>query len=165
MNQTEQILSQLRDIGIPPAPDGVSIWIVAANLALLLMVLVGFYRHWRRERERWRRAALKQVIQARSLQPASAVLALAKLLRQIMLYRQCDISAVGQAWLFKLDAAFNTHWFSQAEGQAFGSALYRNSTMTVEEQQRLCKQLEQLIRKLPAHEPRATRPQDGQSPS
>ena len=150
MNQTEQILSQLRDVQLPAVPESVSIWLIGANLLVLLLVLIGLYRRFRRERERWRREALKQVFQARSLDPATAMLTLAKLLRQIMLYRQHDISADGDDWLLDLDSAFATRWFTQAEGQVFGDALYKRSTMTEAEQQRICSQLARLIRKLPA---------------
>ena len=121
MNQTEQILGQLRDIRVPPAPEGISLWLVAANLALLLIVLIALFLRWYRKREQWRRDALKQVQHARTQEPATAVLTLAKLLRRIMLYRQQDISAVGLPWLASLDEAFDTRWFTQEEGQTFGA--------------------------------------------
>ncbi len=163
MNQTEQILSQLRDIQVPPAPEGVSLWLIAANLALLLIVLTGLYIRWLRERERWRRDALRQVRHARSLEPATAVLALAKLLRQIMLYRQYDISKGGFNWLASLDEAFDTHWFTQAEGQAFGGALYKRSVITDAQLRCLCNHLDRLIRKLPARRQEDTQLPDRRS--
>lgn len=161
MSQTEQILSQLRDIRVPPAPEGVSLWLIAANLGLVLIVLTGFYFRWKRERERWRRDALRQVHHARSQEPALAVLTLAKLLRQIMLYRQYDISPDGLCWLANLDEAFGTLWFTQAEGQAFGSVLYQRTTVSDAELRSLCNHLERLIRKLPARRPDKTQ-QPGQ---
>lgn len=150
MNETEQILSQLHDIRLPPAPEGVAPWLIAANLVLFLIVLAGLYCRWKRKRNGWRHDALRQVRQARSMEPTAAILTLAKLLRQIMLYRQYDISADGPSWLANLDEAFHTQWFSQSEGQAFGRALYRPTTISDEELQRLCKHLERLIRRLPS---------------
>ncbi len=150
MNQTEQLLSQLHDIRMPPAPEGVSLWLLAANLVLLVIVLIALYLQWRRKREQWRRDALKQIEHVRTLEPATAILTLAKLLRRIMLYRQHDISTDGLPWLASLDEAFDTHWFSHEEGQAFGAELYRKTTTTEAELHHLCQHLARLIRKLPA---------------
>ena len=135
---------------MPPAPEGVSLWLLAANLVLLLIVLIALYLRWRRKRERWRRDALTQLKHARTLEPATAVLTLAKLLRRIMLYRQHDISTDSLPWLASLDDAFDTRWFSQEEGQTFGVELYRKSTITEAELHYLCQHLDRLIRKLPA---------------
>jgi len=150
MNKREQILEQLRDVQLPPAPEGTSVWLIALNLLLLLLVLLGLYRRSRRSRDRWRRDALFQVRQARSMAPATAILALAKLLRQILLYRQQDKPCEGRSWLLHLDAVFDTRWFSEADGQVFGDALYQPTDMDDDELQDVCTQLEQLIRKLPS---------------
>ncbi|ASJ74250.1 DUF4381 family protein [Granulosicoccus antarcticus] len=147
---SEQLLSQLRDIQLPPAPESVPAWLIAANLLLLLTLLLGIYRLWRLKKNIWRHDALNQVLKARSMEPAAAMLALAKLLRQIMLHRGHDISKTGRSWLSSLDVAFDTNWFTQAEGQAFGSSLYRQSTINNNELQLLCLHLERLIKALPA---------------
>ena len=165
MNQTEQLLSQLHDIRMPPAPEGVSLWLLAANLVLLIIVLIALYLQWRRKREQWRRDSLKQVEHARTLEPAIAILMLAKLLRRIMLYRQHDISTVGLPWLASLDEAFDTRWFSLEEGQTFGAALYRKTTTTDAELHYLCKHLNRLIRKLPANPKDKSRLDDHRSVS
>lgn len=150
MSQNENILEQLRDIQLPPAPESVSAWLILANLLMLLACLAGLYHLWRHKRELWRRDALHQLGKAGTLEPTVALLALARLLRQIMLYRQYDINTNGQNWLAKLDEAFDTQWFTQAEGQVFGSALYRQNTVTEQELQLVCQHLERLIKSLPA---------------
>ena len=163
MNQTEKILSQLHDIRMPPAPEGVSLWLLAANLVLLVIVFIALYLRWHRNRERWRREALKQVEHARTLEPATAVLNLAKLLRRLMLYRQYDISTVGLPWLVSLDEEFGTQWFSHEEGQTFGDELYRQTETTDAQLQTLCKHLDRLIRKLPVRTHDKNRPHDRRS--
>lgn len=159
MNQTEQILSQLRDVQLPPAPESASLWLILANLLVLLTIVLGLYRRWRRTRERWRRDALFQVRQARNMETAPATLALAKLLRQILLYRHGHVANNTQAWLMDLDKEFATDWFTQSTGQVFGDALYKPQRLTGEELQTLCTQLERLIRKLPTR-PRSVPLQD-----
>jgi len=150
MNQTEQILSQLREVQLPPAPEGASIGLMSANLILLLLILCGvFYRRHRRQNQ-WRRDALFRVQQARIETPPVAVLRLAKLLRQILMHRHHDIPGNAQSWLDELDAAFGTDWFTQAQGRLFGAALYQPQQPSGEELQALCDRIEQLIKKLPA---------------
>ncbi len=154
MNQTEQILSQLRDVQLPPAPEGAPVWLMMANLIMLLLVLTGLgYRRYRR-RNQWRRDTLFRVQQARSEKPAVALLTLAKLLRQILIHRHHDIPGNAQSWLHTLDEAFGTDWFTQAEGRLFGDALYQPQQPSEEELQAVCSRLEQLIRKLPTRVPR-----------
>ncbi|MGQ7843172.1 DUF4381 family protein [Granulosicoccus sp. 3-233] len=159
MNETEQILSQLRDIQLPPAPEAASVWLIAANLMMLLMLLLGLYYRRRRMREQWRRDALFQLRQARLLEPAVATLALARLLRQILLYRQYPISGNARCWLAELDDAFDTQWFTQAQGRLFGDELYKPGQMSVAELQEACTRIERLIRRLPARPRNASRPQ------
>ncbi len=163
MNQTEQILSQLRDVQLPPAPVGVSLWLVLANLLILLTIVLGLYRRWRRVREQWRRDALFQIRQARTLNAAPATLALARLLRQILLYRHGHAANHRQAWLMELDREFSTDWFTQSTGQVFGDALYKPQQLTDEELQTLCTQLERLIRKLPTRPHSVPRQNDGRT--
>lgn len=160
MNQTEQILSQLRDVQLPPAPEGVSLWLILANLLILLAIVLGLYRRRRRTHEQWRRDALFRIRQARNMATAPAILTLAKLLRQILLYRHGHVSNDTQAWLMDLDKEFATDWFTQSTGQIFGNALYKPPQLTDEALQTLCTQLERLIRKLPTR-PRSTSLQQG----
>lgn len=165
MSQSDTLLAELRDIQLPPAPEGVSLWLLGANVLLVVVALLALYTRWRRRRERWRREALATVKQAAQMEPAGGVLELAKLLRQLMLHRQYDISSTGRPWLQQLDAAFNTRWFSQSRGQAFGPALYQQSLTSKAELQVLCKELERLIRTLPCQAVRQTLPPEANQPS
>lgn len=149
MNQTEQLLASLRDIHEPAAPEGVSPWLVGANLLLLLIVILAMLARRHRRREQWRRQALRQIARARTLPPPSALLHYASTLRQLMLSRLTDTSQEsGEPWLRQLDTAFATDWFSRGEGKVFGNELYTRKGAEVDTQ-RLGIRLQQLIRQLP----------------
>ncbi len=151
MSNTEQLLSQLRDIQEPPPPVGVSLWLIAANLVVFVFIALLFYRQRQRRRERWRNEALREIDWARQLEPASCLLHLAKLLRKVMRYQGQDISGDRGQWLAQLDQAFNTHWFTQSDGRIFGDALYQTQTPSVANMSVLCSELERQIKSLPVN--------------
>jgi len=154
MNEAEQLLSRLRDIQEPAAPEGVSMLLIAANMLLLTVILATLFLRWRRNRERWRREALGCVSMARNLKPQAGLLSLAKLLRQLMYYRHGNLSELnGQAWLAQLDQEFDTHWFSQDGGRIFGEALYTNLATESIQLGLLCDSISALVKSLPAHKP------------
>jgi len=154
MNEAEQLLSRLRDIQEPAAPEGVSVLLIAANMLLLIVILATLFLRWRRNRERWRREALNCVSIARNLEPQAGLLSLAKLLRQLMHYRHGFLSELdGQAWLTQLDQEFDTQWFSQDSGRIFGEALYTNLAAESIKLDLLCDSISALVKSLPAHMP------------
>jgi hypothetical protein len=157
LNQTEQLLSGLRDIHEPPVPEGLSLWLLAANLLSLLLVVLAVLVRRQRQRGLWRRQALHQIASARSLAPGPGLLLLAGTLRQIMIAR------TGQArlddepdWLESLNQAFNTRWFTDAGGRVFGPALYTRAAQNAQVDE-LCDTLSILVNRLPA-QPLSVRP-------
>ena len=151
MNDAEQLLSSLRDIQLPVAPEGVSIVLIAANGLLLLAIMAMLFIRQRRKREHWRREAHEAISNARMLEPQAGLLCLAKLLRQIVHYRHGhSIELDGQAWLAQLDQEFNTQWFSHDTGRIFGEALYTRLTADSVNLNSLCDHLSILVKSLPA---------------
>lgn len=151
MSDEVQLLSNLRGIQEPAAPEGVSPLLVAANIGLLIIILVSLYLRRRRKRESWRREALDIVSNARKQEPQTGLLLLAKLLRQLIQHRHAKPSELdGQAWLNQLDQAFNTQWFSNDDGHIFGQMLYTNLPAESVNLDSLCDSLSTLVKSLPA---------------
>jgi len=130
VNDAEALLAQLRDIHepLPPEPLPTAIWWLTAVLAVVLMGIVAFAL---------RRAKLRRTTPTTTIAhhctlalnepPEQARLRLARLLRQHVLLshqEQDAIQASGEPWLHILDNCFNTTWFTEGEGQQFGSAMY-----------------------------------------
>jgi len=150
MIDAEQLLSNLRDIQEPAAPEGVSLLLIAANITLVMIILATLFIRRRRRRESWRQEALNCIFKARMMEPQAGLLSLAKLLRQLIHYRHGNSSELdGQAWLDQLDQEFKTQWFSQDEGQIFGEALYTNQSAGTVNLILLCDSLSTLVKSLP----------------
>ncbi len=151
MNEAEALLSTLRDIQEPAAPTGVSLWLIAANVVALLLLILALLARWHRLREGWRIEARRTIKQARQMNPGAGLLQLASLLRQILIHRQEPVQDLdGQAWLATLDEHFSTDWFTVHEGRLFGDALYRPSSLSEETFQHLCDHVLRLVDRLPA---------------
>lgn len=156
MSEVEALLNSLRDIQEPIAPASTSIWLIGANLLLILFITLLVYLGKQRRREGWRREALLLVDQARKDNPRSGTVMLAKVLRKIVLMRTGNGHEMyGDAWLSNLDRHFSTTWFSTEEGKIFGNALYQNHEQKTSEYQLLCDNIDRLIRRLP-NKPDAT---------
>ena len=103
-------LRQLRDIRVPgpvswwpPAPGW---WLL--GLLVLLGLALGSWCYVRQRRDRWRRAALRELRCLRILEPAVVVRELSVLLRRVALqrYPRAEVAALsGEAWLAFLDGA------------------------------------------------------------
>ena len=150
MSDTEALLNSLKDIQEPLAPASTSIGLIAANLCLVLLIVLVLYLRWKRRKEGWRREALQIVMQARKLDAQPGTLKLAKALRQLIRHRVDDGHELhGDAWLAKLDQHFSTDWFSTDQGRIFGSELYRNNSLQPDAYLSLCDTNAKLIKKLP----------------
>ena len=69
MIDAEQLLSNLRDIQEPAAPEGVSLLLIAANITLVMIILATLFIRRRRRRESWRQEALNCIFKARMMEP------------------------------------------------------------------------------------------------
>lgn len=165
MNETELLLGELRDIHEPAAPAGVSLWLMAANLLVVLLILSALHARRRRHKERWRQQALHQIDRAQSLPTQTALLLLARTLRQVMLTRVGESNLQsGQSWLEQLDAEFCTDWFTHSDGQVFGPALYTRHALTTDTRT-LCTTLQVLVRRLPSRSTTVQQPRSVDSVS
>ena len=134
MSKTETLLSTLRDIHEPAAPESVSLWLIGANLFLLVILASLFYLSRRRLSEGWRRQARREIKRAKNADAQKGIVLLAQLLRKIAIHRKSSRHHDhGESWLTELDTLFHTQWFTQGEGRIFGSALYQKTSLTQHE--------------------------------
>jgi hypothetical protein len=151
VSEAQLLLDGLRDVIEPTEPAGLSLWLVFANVAVLVAIIVLWVGSRHRRRYQWRKSALDTIDAARTQQPEQALLRLAKLIRKIVLHRNPAVSeSSGDAWLQELDNTFATDWFTQDDGRIFGEALYAPLQPSAEQRDRWCKTLAKLVRRLPA---------------
>ena len=151
MSKTEILLSTLRDIQEPAAPESVSLWLLLGNIVLIAALLLLYQIRRQRRRDAWRRQARREIHQAKSSEADKVVVKLAKLLRKIAIHRNnLNSHLQGDKWLKELDNMFSTQWFTQGEGKIFGTALYQKTTLQAEEIDTLSRTILTLVNALPA---------------
>lgn len=150
MEDPATLLEQLRDVQHPPPPEGVSFILILANVFVAGMIITLLWYRWHRKTHGWRTRVIKALRKTSLKPPEEALGTIARLLRQLMLSRgQAVHSLSGKAWLQELDVQFQTHWFTEGQGQVFGDGLYQPATVDKLQLNSLCKELEVLIRSLP----------------
>lgn len=125
-------LSQLRDIHLPPPvswwPPAPGWWLLLGATAAVVMGLLWWFR--RRRNNRWRRQALRELADLRSLSSGAqgGVVALSVLLRRVALTRfpRHEVAALnGDAWLAFLDRTFGAgNDFTSDAGRLLATAPY-----------------------------------------
>ena len=123
-------LDALRGLHLPnQAAGAISGEVVAAILAgFAAALLVGLVRALRvRARATVRRAALRDLAAARTLEPEARLVAQARLLRRLARTLQGEDAAAAQgpAWAERLDRLFATTFFTAGAGRALVEGLYR----------------------------------------
>lgn len=161
MNNTTELLEQLRDVQEPLPPESIDFWLIALNvIALLLVTALLAYREYRK-RNQWRTHFIEDIRRMRTLQPEQSIHHTAIALRQLLLSRGQQVKTLsGESWLIALDTHFHTHWFTKEEGQIFGNTLYKKGqhrSGNLENRQRdaVLATLESMIRDLPSHQAEA----------
>jgi len=150
MSQASELLAQLRGVQEPLPPDGVSLWLLTANTALLVLIIALAFLHRNASRQQWRRGLLRDLNKAKQLPPAPAVASAATMLRQLVLahgHRAGKLT--GEPWLQKLDEFFETYWFTQEQGRVFGDILYQPLKLDTKERDELLDTVSALIKRLP----------------
>ncbi|MFK8081430.1 MAG: DUF4381 domain-containing protein [Granulosicoccus sp.] len=150
MNDTTTLLEQLRDVRQPLPPEGVSWWLIVANIgaAVLIMALLWYRRH--QLRAGWRKQLINDLRLAREQPPQQAIGSAATLLRQLMLYRGQRVQSLsGERWLQELDRQFQTLWFTREQGRVFGDSLYQPDVTDKHTANLVLEKLETLISSLP----------------
>ena len=132
MNDTDDLLTQLRDIqppgvGIMPAPG----WWILVVLGLLLGA-VSFYLYRRYQRKGWQREAFLELEQLRSglgnVPPARTLSQTSTLVRRVALAARprSDVASVhGEAWLNLLDSIVGKPLFKDGFGRLLETGPYQ----------------------------------------
>lgn len=151
MSKTELLLSALRDIQEPAAPESVSLWLITANIALFIIFGLLLLLRRNRKREGWRREARWEIQRSQNSDAPYGLMQLAKLLRKIAIQRNGRHSDVhGVIWLKELDAIFSTTWFTTDEGRIFGTALYQKPSISQADFDAISKKVLHYVNALPA---------------
>ncbi|MCB1381712.1 MAG: DUF4381 domain-containing protein [Notoacmeibacter sp.] len=119
-------LDTLRDIRLPPPPDGLPDWVLLALAAFTFLSALLLITALLRRRSPARRAMGARIDGAMRLPGEAGVAALAHLLRDEASRSGGTAAAAlsGDAWLRWLDQHFATDFFTRGEGRIFGDALY-----------------------------------------
>ncbi len=148
-----ELLSQLRDIQEPVAPQGTSLVLIAFCIVLSFILIIVFLYQRNRARYAFRHEAFYRIdtIANRTNESSNqSIFELATLLRQIMRHRvgNCINKLDDIAWLKALDTEFSSAWFTTGRGQIFGSTLYKNTELPNHEIRAVCEELKSEIRRL-----------------
>jgi len=147
---TSELLATLKDIQEPLPPEATLPWLILANIGIALCILGLLVYRWWRARRAWRVEALANIKASRTLESHDAMSSMATTLRRVLLRSdgQQINSLSGKAWLERLDQRFDTKWFTEAEGVAFGQALYAPCQLSDSELNALRDQLTTFIQAL-----------------
>lgn len=120
-------LSSLRDVHLPPVPDGASFLPAVAAIVLVLVLVFAGTVLLARRRNGWAGEAERALVGLADAPPDVALAGAAGLLRRIALARIGPDAAKlgGDAWLEALDRLFGSDFFRHGAGNVFGGALYR----------------------------------------
>lgn len=150
MSKTESLLSALRDIQEPVAPESLSLWLIAANIVLIVILAMFYFLRKNRLQERWRRESRREIQRAKNTKPQQGIVLLAKLLRKIAIHRNNNPRDLqGDAWLNELNTLFSTRWFTEDEGRVFGTALYQKTVLSPTDLNSASNKILQLVNDLP----------------
>lgn len=123
-----QLLAQLRDIHLPPAPAEPSLWpLLLAAILIAVALFTLLYRHLKKNNS-WAATATRELRKIQSDANPAALLQTAELIKRIVITHDSNPGIrhlTGTAWLAYLDKFFSTTFFSSGHGQLFGNALYQ----------------------------------------
>ena len=150
MSEASELLAQLRTVREPLPPESTELWLIVANVGLLVLILfMGWIRYTARNRK-WKKRFLHDLNQAKELPQEQAVCNVAIMLRQLMLSRGHNVNTLtGNAWLEQLDNEFNTTFFTQSRGRVFGNALYQPVVAGKSHTIDVINEIDRLVRLLP----------------
>ena len=128
MADVGRLLETMHPMREPPAPEAITPYLILVSLGCIAALAL-LFAAWR---VRHRGAALRAAAEAslaasRRLAPLDRLAAQANLLRRLVRGLGGDEAARAQggAWLERLDHVFETSFFTQGAGAAYGEALYR----------------------------------------
>lgn len=140
MNNTEDLLSQLRDLQLPPASalPAAGWWLLGVGIVLLCMLAL--FLHRRFQRFSWQRQARKELrvlrAQVGAVPVSQSLSALSKLVRRVALVarpRHSIASLHGEAWLSQLDDICGREMFKNCFGKLLENGPYQKSPVVRDE--------------------------------
>jgi len=125
---TAELLAQLRGIQMPEAPAEPAVWPVFLSIGILLLLLAVYLISRTRKQITWAKQAKQELDTIQSNESNNALGQTAVLLKRIVITHDNsnDVKLLsGDRWLLYLDSFFKTRYFSEGNGQLFGSAQYQ----------------------------------------
>ena len=125
-----EILAQLRGIQMPQAPAEPAIWPVILSLGILLLLLTAYLLSRARGQTTWAKQAKRELDTIELGKNTNALNQTAALLKRIVIThdKSNEIKHLsGDRWLRYLDSFFKTRYFSEGNGQLFGTAQYQQA--------------------------------------
>ena len=113
---------------MPEAPVEPAIWPVILSIAILLLLLAVLLFSRTRKQTTWAKQARYELETIALNQNINALNQTATLLKRIVIThdKSDEVKRLsGDRWLRYLDSFFLTHYFSEGNGQLFGSAQYQ----------------------------------------
>jgi len=123
-----EILAKLRSIQMPEAPAEAAVWPVILTIGISLLFLALYLFSWTRRQTTWVKEAKQELDSIESNESINALGQTAVLLKRIVIThdKSNEVKRLsGDRWLLYLDSFFKTHYFSEGNGQLFGSAQYQ----------------------------------------
>jgi len=144
---TTELLAQLRGIHLPDAPQAPALWPLVFAAAIIFFTLTLWLIKKRHTHTSWANEAIAELKSIQQADDSNTTQSIAMLLKRIALTEDSDNKIKhlnGTNWLVYLDGFFNTRYFSEGNGQAFGSDLYKHNSPV---DQSVYRELTRLIRR------------------
>ena len=125
---TAELLSQLRGIHLPVAPAEPAIWPMMLAVIVIALALLAYLFDRTQYKISWSKQATLELDRIKSSEHSQGLQSTAVLLKRIVITHdnRKEIKQLsGDNWLRYLDKFFSTRYFSESDGQLFGTAQYR----------------------------------------
>jgi len=129
-----ELLAQLRGIQMPEAPAEPAVWPVILSIGILVLLFTVFVFNRTRRPITWAKQAKQELNTIESNESNdennNALGQTALLLKRIVIThdKSNEVKRLsGDRWLMYLDSFFETRYFSEGNGQLFGSAQYQQA--------------------------------------
>jgi len=125
---TTELLVQLRGIHMPQAPVEPQSWPLIVAAAVIAAALLFYFFGRYRSNVTWAKQAGLELERIKHTENLQGLQSIAVLLKRIVITHDHTSEVkhlYGDKWLRYLDNFFSTRYFTQGDGQVFGTAQYR----------------------------------------